>query len=173
MQEPRSQHSLACLQSLRDSTEATPCPGDFCTFYEFVLYYALFLSLLSLNELVLTFILQFFIAPGPLHWSKPTHHSESFCSSSKISGACNQPVWEWGSYLSNGMLFLFNICKTYTKFVGCWEGCWSVLLGQRNWRAFWRSTAWHTNSSVSLWRWTASLPCSARPTTTCLPHMAG
>lgn len=45
----------------------------------------------------------------------------------------------------------------------------SVPLGDRNWKVFLTSTASLTSSSVSSWPWTASTPCSGRPTTTCRP----
>lgn len=45
----------------------------------------------------------------------------------------------------------------------------SVPLGNRNWKVFSTSTASLTSSSVSSWPWTASTPCSGRPTTTSRP----
>ncbi len=121
LQEPRGQHSLAGLQPLRDTAEATPRPGIYCTNHAFWPLYTATLIILALCCVCLSnwFLIS---ASRPLHWSEQTHHSEGFSCPLQVSRAGYQSLREWGPHFNHGTFIFFCLWV----FLCFWRQTWAL-----------------------------------------------
>lgn len=102
-------------------------------------------------------------AAGSLHWPEPPDHPEDLRSHVQVSGPRHQSLWKRGPDFHCGKATQQRRCCP-TQRAECDKRFLRPCF--RSWSGCWRSTGWPTACCPSTWPWTASTPCSARPTTT-------